>query len=253
MAFQRNSVKLEGKIGDLSFYKVDDNYLAKQKSGHSKERIANDPSFERTRENAIEFGNASSFAKQLKLSLKLALESSFELFRDPSLTNRLNKRMNSTLKADSVNARGKRKILNDNLLLLTGFSLNSAAALKDAFFIPLVPEWMKDEQLIRLQLPRFLPKSVMDVPEKASLFQFHVCATMMVNEDLHSTSMQSQLFALDTLQEAQSLDLLVDEIAADAIIIFFGISFFSVVASYAVPLTTPCKNALDIIKVLIKP
>jgi hypothetical protein len=164
MAFQRSSVKLEGKIGDLSFYKVDDNYLAKQKSGHSKERIANDPSFERTRENALEFGNASSFAKQLKLSLKQALESSFELFSDPSLTNRLNKRMNSTLKADFVSARGNRKILNDNLFLLTGFSLNSLTALKDAFFIPVLPEWLNSEQLIRLQLPRFLPKSAMDAP-----------------------------------------------------------------------------------------
>ncbi|RZK42147.1 MAG: hypothetical protein EOO90_08705 [Pedobacter sp.] len=63
MAFQRGSVKLEGNVGELSFYKVDDNYLAKQKRGPSKEKIASDPSFERMRENATEFGSARRFAK----------------------------------------------------------------------------------------------------------------------------------------------------------------------------------------------
>ena len=252
MAFQRSSVKLEGKIGDLSFYKVDDNFLVKQKGGNSKKRIANDPIFERTRENAMEFGNASSFTKQLKLSLKLSLGCSFELFSDPSLTNRLNKRINSILKADSVNTRGNRQLLNDNLFLLTGFSLNNVAALKDTFFIPLVSEWLKSEKLIRLKLPRFLPKSVTDAPEKASLFQFHVCATMKVNENLQSISMHSELFALDTVQEAQDLDLLLGEVNADVAILFFGISFFSEVAGYAVPLTAPCKNALDVISVSVK-
>lgn len=251
MAFQRSSVKLEGNVGDLSFYKVDDNYLVKQKSGHSKERIASDPSFERTRENAIEFGNASSFTKHLKLSLKQAFEGSFELFSDPSLTNRLNKRINSAIKADSVNARGSRKVLNDNLFLLTGFSLNSLIALKDAFFIPVEPQWLKTEQLIRINLPQFIPKSVMDAPETASLFQIHICATMKVNDGLHSSIMQSQLFDLNTPQEAQSLDLLLGEIDAEAAIVFFGISFFSLVAGYPVPLIAPCKNALDVVKVLV--
>lgn len=251
MAFQRGSVKLEGKIGDLSFYKVDDNFLAKQKGGHSKDRIANDPTFERTRENAMEFGNSSSFAKKLRLSLKQSLGPSFELFSDPSLTNRLNKRINSILKADSVNTRGNRQLLNDNLFLLTGFSLNNVAALKDTFFIPLVPEWLEPEKLIRLKLPRFLPKSVTDAPEKASLFQFHVCATMKVNENLETISMYSQLFALDKVQEAQDLDLSLGEINADATIVFFGISFFSEIAGYAVPLTMPCKNALDVISVAV--
>jgi hypothetical protein len=251
MAFQRGPVKLEGKMGDFSFYKVDDNFLAKQKSGHSKERINNDPSFERTRENAIEFGNASSFAKHLKLSLKQSLGRSFELFSDPSLTNRLNKRINSIVKADSVHARGSRQLLNDNLLLFTGFSLNNAAALKDTFFIPLVPEWLVTEKLIRLELPQFLPRSVSDAPDKAALFQFHICATMRVDEGFQSISMHSELFALDTFQEAQNLDLLLGDTNADATIVFFGISFFSEVAGYAVPLTTPCKNALDVIKVFI--
>jgi hypothetical protein len=74
---------------------------------------------------------------------------------------------------------------------------------------------------------------------------------MKVNEDLNSTSMQSQLFTLDTPLEAQNLDLSIGEIDADAVIIFFGISFFSIVAGYAVPLTAPCKNALDVVKVLV--
>jgi hypothetical protein len=67
MAKQSSYIKLEGTIGDLSFYKNrDSNYIARRKGGVTKDRLLNDPRFERTRENMKEFSRAASAAKFLK-------------------------------------------------------------------------------------------------------------------------------------------------------------------------------------------
>ena len=60
MAKQKGIIKLTGKIGDLSFYKSKDGYLAREKGGVDGERIKNDPAFARTRENGSEFGLAAT-------------------------------------------------------------------------------------------------------------------------------------------------------------------------------------------------
>ena len=63
MARQRGIIKLTGKIGDLSFYKSQDGYLAREKGGVDATRIKNDPAFARTRENGQEFGMAAKSGK----------------------------------------------------------------------------------------------------------------------------------------------------------------------------------------------
>jgi hypothetical protein len=60
MARQKGIIKLEGTIGDVSFYKSKDGYLAREKGGVDGDRIKNDPAFQRTRENGSEFGRAGS-------------------------------------------------------------------------------------------------------------------------------------------------------------------------------------------------
>src|SRR5690554_250220 len=66
MARQKGIIKLTGKIGDLSFYKSKDGYLAREKGGVDGERIKNDPAFVRTRENGSEFGLAATAGKTLR-------------------------------------------------------------------------------------------------------------------------------------------------------------------------------------------
>jgi hypothetical protein len=251
MAFQRSSVKLEGKVGDLSFYKVDDEYYAKHQTGHSKERIANEPGFARTRENASEFGSASLFAKKIKLNLKLALGNAMALFNDSTHTNRLVKRMVSILKADSLNERGKRTFLASNLNLFTGFSMNSGMPLKDAFFLPIAPEWLVEEDLLRLQVPSFNPITAMDFPKEASMFCFHLCVIEVAEGEMNSGGIQTTLYPIDTHFLGQALDLELNGAESEALVVGFGVSFYSAVAGYPVPLIAPCKNALDIVKVFV--
>ena len=53
MARQKGIIKLEGTIGDVSFYKSKDGYLAREKGGVDADRIKNDPAFQRTRGKRI--------------------------------------------------------------------------------------------------------------------------------------------------------------------------------------------------------
>ena len=48
MARQSGIVKLEGTIGNISFYKSQDGFLAREKGGVDGARIASDPAFQRT-------------------------------------------------------------------------------------------------------------------------------------------------------------------------------------------------------------
>jgi hypothetical protein len=58
MAKQKGIIKLEGIIGDITFYKSQNGFLAKYKGGITKDRIANNPTFVKTREDGAGFGNA---------------------------------------------------------------------------------------------------------------------------------------------------------------------------------------------------
>jgi hypothetical protein len=58
MARQKGIIKLDGTVGGITFYKSKDGYLAREKGGVSADKIANDPNFQRTRENGEEFGRA---------------------------------------------------------------------------------------------------------------------------------------------------------------------------------------------------
>jgi len=69
MSKQMGLIKLKGNIGGISFYKSGGEDLARVANGPSKERIANDATFQRTRENKTEFGGAATAAKALRMGL----------------------------------------------------------------------------------------------------------------------------------------------------------------------------------------
>jgi hypothetical protein len=74
MAKQKGIIKLEGTIGDITFYKSQDGYLAREKGGVPADRIANDPAFQRTRENGAEFGAAGKAGKVLRNAIRAVAE-----------------------------------------------------------------------------------------------------------------------------------------------------------------------------------
>ncbi|RMA66550.1 hypothetical protein [Ulvibacter antarcticus] len=131
MAKQSSIIKIEGTIDDLTFYKSKDGYRIRRKSGVSKDRIANDPAFARTRENGMEFGEMAQTGKFLR---RAVVDLSAQI-SDSSLVSRVVKRMSNIKKLDTTSPRGSRKVAvglttPEGKLELKGFDFNSEAPLQ---------------------------------------------------------------------------------------------------------------------------
>jgi len=100
MARQKSIIKLDGTIGGITFYKSKDGYLAREKGGVSADRIKNDPTFQRTRENGSEFGRAGNSGKVLRNAVRpllLRASDSRMVSRLPKKWLRLSKWIKPTL------------------------------------------------------------------------------------------------------------------------------------------------------------
>ncbi len=98
MAKQSGIIKLEGTIGDVTFYKSKDGMLAKAKGGVEGNRIKNDAAFQRTHENGQEFGRAGSAGKLLRL----AFRNNLQYASDCKMVSRLTKWMMDFFKEISI-------------------------------------------------------------------------------------------------------------------------------------------------------
>ncbi|AXY78092.1 hypothetical protein D3H65_30675 [Paraflavitalea soli] len=122
-------IKLRGTIDDLNFYVSEDGFMARAKGGVSAERIKNDPKFNLTRLNGLEFGIGGRAGK----SLRLALKSELSKIADKRLTSRLTKTMIAILQTDPVNDYGERRAENGDLSQLAAFEFNSKLPFNTAF------------------------------------------------------------------------------------------------------------------------
>ncbi len=137
MARQKGIIKLEGKIGDISFYKSKDGYLAREKGGVDASRIKNDPAFERTRENGSEFGGSARSGKLLRDAVRTMMQNA----SDSRVTSRLTKLMTQIKNLDGISARGARNVgvaiaAPAAQAILKGFNFNDKAILGSILFNP---------------------------------------------------------------------------------------------------------------------
>ncbi len=116
MARQTGIIRLKGTIGGVTFYKTTDGHLAREKGGVDKNRIANDPAFQRTRENGAEFGRAGAGGKLVRKAIRLLLQNA----KDKRVTSRLTRSLVRVIKTDPVNERGLRTIPDGDMGLING-------------------------------------------------------------------------------------------------------------------------------------
>ncbi len=67
MARQKGLIKLKGTMGDITFYRTKDGYMAREKGGITAERLQNDPRLQKTREKIAQFKKAGKSRKLLSL------------------------------------------------------------------------------------------------------------------------------------------------------------------------------------------
>src|SRR6478672_4416822 len=167
MAKQRGIIKLKGTIGDITFYKSKDGYVAREKGGVEASRIASDPAFQRTRENGAEFGRAGKAGKMLRTALNGMLINS----ADSRMVGRLTQRMVKVIQADLVNERGLRNVIDGEAELLTGFEFNINGKLSTTLYAPITAGIDRPTGNITLNVDPFVPINMVSAPGGATHFK----------------------------------------------------------------------------------
>lgn len=131
MAKSNGILKIEGTIEDLTFYKKEGQHFVRRKGGISKERIAGEPNFVRTRENNAEFSHSGNASRLLRF----ALGSMVARAKDTKLHPRLLQTMSRIKNLDTQSPRGQRLVGNglttaEGKQLLKGFDFNIHAPLQ---------------------------------------------------------------------------------------------------------------------------
>lgn len=167
MSKQTGLIKLKGNIGGISFYKSDGEDLARTASGPSKERIATDPAFIRTRENNSEFGGSASVGKALRLAFATAVQS----MADKRFTSRLTK-LFKDINSRSTGTRGQRPItLSGNRTLLENLEFNDKLSFSSVFNAPYTFAANTARTQGTITIANFLPSAYIQAPAGATHFQ----------------------------------------------------------------------------------
>lgn len=162
MAKLKSIWKIEGTLGDVTFYKGrDGEYMAKTKSGVSKNRIENDPAFVRTRENGAEFGSVAHSGKQIRLGASVLINKA----KDATLNNRLVHSLTKVKNMDTTSTRGERNVAmgmesDDAKALLKGYDFNSRSILGSVLRCP----YDLDPVLGAVSLYDFMPADMVQHP-----------------------------------------------------------------------------------------
>ena len=166
MAQQKGIIPLSGTIGNITFYKSGDGYLAREKGGIDANRIANDPAFQRTRENGAEFGRAGAAGKVLRTSLRSLLQNT----ADSRMVGRLTREMMKVIQADAVNERGLRNVIDGEAELLEGFDFNVNGKLGTTLYAPFTGAINRVTGELVVTIPAFVPANMVAAPGGSTHF-----------------------------------------------------------------------------------
>jgi hypothetical protein len=249
MAKQKSIIKLEGTIGDITFFKSKDGYIAREKSAISKDRIATDPAFQRTRENGAEFGRAGKAGKTLRTAFRSLLQN----VSSKNMVGRLTKEMMRVIQADTTSARGLRNVLDGEVELLEGFDFNEAGKLDSALFAPYTANINRVAGNLAVNVPSFIPINMIAAPVGATHYQliFAGAEIDFENESYTAIETHSGEKPLGN-EESGDIDLLgvVTPNSTHPLVIVFGIEFYQEVNGSMYSLRNGAFNCLQIAKVL---
>ncbi len=249
MARQRSIIKLDGTIGDITFYKSKDGYLAREKGGIPADRIRNDPAFQRTRENGTEFGRAGKSGKVLRNSIRAMLQNS----SDSRMVSRLTKEMVKVIQMDQVNPRGQRNVIDGEAELLQGFDFNINGKLGNTLYVPVTTTLDRVTGDANVDIAAFVPTVDIAAPGGTTHFKL-ISAGMEIdfeNETFNTESSETAILPWDnTPSAAVNLANALSANSTSPLFLVLGVEFYQEVNGEKYPLKNGAFNALQIIKVV---
>ena len=249
MARQKGIIKLEGTIGDISFYKSKDGHLARTKGGVEADRIRSDPAFQRTRENGTEFGKAGKAGRLLRTSLRQYLQNAV----DSRMVSRLTQEMLKVIKSDPVNERGERTVLDGDLTLLKGFEFNIGGKLASTFYTSYEATVDRVTGELRIDVPSFSSASAIASPEGATHMRLISAGAVVDFEEEGYQAAASQSDEIELNQIATPLIELVNQLPANVtgpLFLVLGVEFFQSINGVSYPLKNGRFNSLALIEVI---
>jgi hypothetical protein len=249
MAKYKSLFKVEGTLGEVTFYKGADGYYVRSKGGVSKNRILNDPNFARTRENLTEFGQTARSGKLLRQSINSLLADA----KDSRVTSRLTKVLSQVKNEDTSSARGQRQVALGMATAmgkawLKGFNFNSRAPLDSV----LQAQYSLDTATGTVSMPNLVPLQQVAAPEGATHLSFSAGFLNLDFEDGSNDLQLSNVVNLPINATATSVDLIPAAPATGTgqSCYFLKVAFFQEVNGIQYPLNNGAFNALQLIEVL---
>ncbi len=248
MAKQKGIIKLDGTIGGITFYKSQDGYLAREKGGVSAEKIANDPNFQRTRENGEEFGRAGKAGKLLRNSIRAMLQNA----SDSRMVSRLTAEMVKVIQEDITNNRGLRNVIDGEAELLEGFEFNRNGKLGTTLYAPFTGTIDRVAGMLTATIPSFVPINMIAAPGGTTHFKVVSAGTEIdfENETFVMDSQASAILPWDaTATAALSLANAVTANSTHPLFLALGVEFYQEVNGQMYSLKNGSYNPLALIKV----
>jgi len=248
MARQKGIIKIEGTLGDITFQKTQDGYIAKEKTSLNGNRIATDASFQRTRENGAEFGRAGKAGKVLRNAIRTLLQNA----KDKRVTSRLTGEMMKVIKADTTSNRGMRNVIDGEAELLEGFDFNVNAKLGTTLYAPYTGTIDRAAGTLALAIPSFIPAERIAAPSGTTHFKI---VSMGAEIDFEkqvfvADSQQTAVLPWDnTATAAISFSNAVTPNSTHPLFLLLGIQFYQFVNGVQYPLKDGGYNALSLVKV----
>lgn len=247
MGKQDSVIQLTGAVGNLSFYKTQDGYLARKKNTVTANRIQSDPAFERTRENMAEFTRAGQATKLLRTAFRSFLKSA----ADNRVTSRLTRAMMKVVQADAINPRGQRNVIDGEAVLLEGFEFNKNGILAKTFIAPFSASIDRAAGTLIVDIPAFTPANMISAPEGATHFRLRAGGAAIDFSGNTNQLATSESAALPLTQEVQGPLQLSQTVVAGSnpLFLVFGVEFLQLVNGTQYPLKNGAFNAMAIVKV----
>ena len=246
MGRQDSVIQLVGAVGNLSFYKTRDGYMARKKGGVSADRIKFDPKYARTRENLAEFARAGRAAKVFRNAFLTAVPSA-----DSRMTSRLISVMREVIRQDLVNPHGERNVIDGEALVLQGFEFNLASTLKAAFRPQVTTSIDRATGIMLVDIPAFAEKLV-SKPDGATHFRLiSAGAAIDFGEGVYTlaTAQSDNLAISESAHEPLQLSQAVTPGSAHPLFLALGIEFLQVINNVQKPLNNGAFNAMAIVQV----
>lgn len=249
MAREMSILKLRGKLDGMSFYKNSEGHFVRAKGGVERNRIMNDPNYERTRENMSEFGTIASSGKLLRNSISILMNRA----KDTRTSNRIVSLMSTIKNLDNQSLRGQRKVAEgiksvEGKRVLEGFDFNKNSPLGILFKAP----YTLDVEAGSVNIALFNPKEHLLLPEYATHVSLSIACASLDIELQQSEVAYSEVHTIAIDADAAPLEIGLENLPTLEGTLFYLllVELMQEINGQLYPLKNGTYNALNLIKVV---